>query len=58
MRQPWLRRCSSWLDELIKMFLTEMRPQLLTLVDGYRARRRVVTLQSPAALRRFIAAEC
>jgi len=40
------------------MFLTEMRPQLLTLVDGYRARRRVVTLQSPAALRRFIAAEC
>ena len=37
---------------------TEMRPQLLALVDGYRARRRVVTIQAPAELRRFIATEC
>lgn len=37
---------------------TDLRPQLLALVDGYRARRPVMTIQSPSELRRFIATEC
>ncbi len=36
----------------------ELRPQLVALVDGYRPGRQVLTLKSPAELRRFIAAEC
>lgn len=51
--------CSAWpvtgrLLRLMWQVHTEMRPPLLKLLDAFRERRQVLTLHSPAELRRFV----